>query len=82
MKPPDVKRPGSAPAQPGREGDSPGGRINIKVTGGRPEVQGNRNARNASQPAPAWSDPPGTAAMRMLGNLWGPPRRPLPRRQR
>ena len=38
---------------------------------GRPPLQGNGNARHAGQRAPCWPDPPETAAMRLLGTLWG-----------
>ncbi len=71
MKPPNVKRPDSAAAQPGRESDSPGGRITGKRTDNPREVQGIAPARHPDQHAPIWRDPPQIAAMRMLERLWG-----------
>ncbi len=41
-----------------------------KPTGGRPEAQGNRTARNACQPAPTWPVPGGQDAALMLEKCW------------
>lgn len=41
-----------------------------KRTGGRPEVQGNANARNSGQPGPTWTPAPGTDAALELTRLW------------
>lgn len=42
-----------------------------KRTGGRRENQGLLPERNVDQRAPRWSEPPESAAMRMLAALWG-----------
>jgi hypothetical protein len=72
MRPPRGSAPAAAAAR-GADTDQSNG--NTKSRGGRPPQQGNlAPARNKCQPAPHYADPPGTAAMRLLGNLWGPPR--------
>ena len=41
-----------------------------KATGGRPEAQGNRTARNPDQRPPVWPTPPGADAARDLAAAW------------
>jgi hypothetical protein len=49
-------------------------RYTAKTINGRPEFQGNGNARHAGQRPPSWRKPAGTDAMTLLGALWGPSR--------
>lgn len=71
MRAPDVK----PAARAGAAGDGAKAKDDTaKHKGGRPPVQGNRTARNGSQPAPSWPEPAGAKALRHLGALWGPPR--------
>jgi len=77
--PPKVK----PAARAGAAGDDAEARDDTgKHKGGRPPVQGNRNARSPSQPAPKWRQPAGQAALDRLTALWGPPKRPFQRRPR
>jgi hypothetical protein len=76
MKPPDVKpatRAGAA-GDGAKESNS-----TAKPTGGRPENQGFRPARNAGQRPPRWKAPAGYEAIAELEKLFGPPCRPWKR---
>ncbi len=58
MRRPDMTRAtGGGPAALRKTHDT-----TTKSATGRPEVQGNRTARNACQPAPTWAPPAGTEA--------------------
>ena len=76
---PDVK----PAARAGAAGDGTQARDDTaKNKGGRPCVQGNRTARNPSQPAPAWPPPPGADAAADVQHAlagWSALRGPAPR---
>ena len=59
---------GANPA--GREYGSFGDGTGSKRRAGRSEAQGNRPARNPSQPAPSWAPPRGWAAAELVDRLW------------
>lgn len=74
---------GRAPPKTKATGDEPEAFANhspntTKRISGRPENQGIAPARNPSQPAPRWKQPPESAALRRLEALFvGPPRTPI-----
>jgi hypothetical protein len=60
-----------------------GGQSRQKNTESAREFQGMAgNRRHATQRPPRWNVPAGAAGLAALEALWGPPKRPLPRRQR
>ena len=70
-RPPDVDRPGSAAAQPGRESDHLGRRIESNGNAIAKSSQHSRRPdRYRLQVAPAW-DLPGADAFRILDTHWG-----------
>jgi hypothetical protein len=73
MKPPDVKRSGSAAAQPGRESGQPDGRTGDKPRTDPREVQGIGTARHADQRSPAWPEPKGWRELSILWEQWPAP---------
>lgn len=75
MKPPDVKRPGSAAARPGRESGSPERRVGANPSGDPREFQGIANGRHAGQRPPRWGRPPQAGALDELDRAFGAARR-------
>lgn len=70
MRPPDVERPRSAAAQPGRESDSPGGRITDKPSFPAEPTQHSPRPDRYQLHQPAVWDVPGSDAARDLERLW------------
>jgi len=68
-RPSEKERPEGAAAQSGRKNDCLGEGISGNHVRGRPPLQVNSNARRTNQKPPAWPEPPGAPAARLLAAL-------------